>query len=161
MSNPTDRGRGQAMVEFALVFMILAWGLFAIIDFGRWVYSANSLNEIARESARQGAVAYRPADCNSLSRVACVQTLAKNRLVGVPIQLSEVTVVCQRNMPITGFPADENTTNCVDDFGNEQWLADDIVRVEINSRLVLVTPLMSQFMGPAPIHGEAKVTVAS
>lgn len=148
------RTRGQAMVEFALVFVIFAWGLFGMIDFSRWVYSTNSVNEVAREAARQGSVALRPADCNGLSRVACIQTLAKNRLVAVPINLADVQVVCQRLDSTGALPANEDTDNC-----GSTWRANDLVRVEINTNLPVVTPLLGQFMGTAPIHGEAKVTV--
>ena len=34
--------RGQALVEFALVLPIFAIMLFGIIDFGRYVFTANS-----------------------------------------------------------------------------------------------------------------------
>jgi Flp pilus assembly protein TadG len=150
-----DRTRGQAMVEFALVFIIFAWGIFAVIDFARYVYGNNSLNEVAREAARQGTVAYRPADCSgntSANRVTCIQTIAKNRLVGVPIALSDVQVVCQRP-GITGLPASKDTHNCTGG-----WQANDLVRVKITSNLNLVTPLMGQFLGSAPMSGEAQVT---
>lgn len=149
-----DRSIGQAMVEFALVFIMFAWGLFGVIDFSRFVYSTNSLNEIAREAARQGTVAIRPADCNGLSRVACIQTLARNRLIGVSINLADVQVVCQR-LPSTGdLPASKDTDNC-----GTTWEADDLVRVKITTNLSLVTPLIGQFIGTAPMSGEAQVTV--
>lgn len=149
-----DRSRGQAMVEFVLVFVIFAWGLFGLVDFSRWVYSTNSVNEIAREAARQGTVALRPADCNGLSRIECIQTLARNRLNGVAINLSDVQVVCQRLDNEGLLPASEDTDNC-----GATWRANDLVRVEINSNLMVVTPLVGQFLGSAPIHGEAQVTV--
>lgn len=149
-----DRARGQAMVEFALVFIIFAWGLFGIIDFSRYVFSANSLNEIAREAARQGTVALRPGDCNGLTRVVCIQTLARNRVTGVPIALADVQVVCQRTSKTNALPASKDTDNC-----GTTWQANDFVRVKITSHLQLVTPLMGQFIGTAPMTGEAQVTV--
>lgn len=148
------RSRGQAMVEFALVFMLFAWGMFGVIDFSRWVYSTNSVNEIAREAARQGTVALRPADCSGLNRTVCIQTLAKNRLIGVQISLADVQVVCQRLDSTGSLPVSPDTDNCGTD-----WRANDLVRVEINSNLKVTTPLLGQFMGTAPIHGEAEVTV--
>ena len=106
------RSRGQAMAELALVLPIFVLILFGVIDLSRFVYSNNSLSEVARESARQGSVAYRPADCNGLSRVVCIQTLAKNRLTAVAIDVGDVTVTCQRltktntfiNCPTIGEP---------------------------------------------------------
>lgn len=141
------------MVEFALVFVLFAWGIFGIIDFARFVYGNNSLNEVAREAARQGTVAIRPAECGGLARTVCIQTIAKNRLIGVPIALADVQVVCQRLDSTGALPLSEDTDNC-----GATWRPNDLVRVEINTNLSLVTPLMGQFLGTAPMHGEAQVT---
>src|SRR6266542_5065485 len=48
--------RGQAMVEFALVFPILMLLLVAVFDIGRGVFSYNSITNAAREGARLGVV---------------------------------------------------------------------------------------------------------
>ena len=148
-----ERTRGQAMVEFVLIFLIFAWGLFGMIDFARWVFGTNSLSEMAREAARQGTVALRPADCGGLTRVACIQTIAKNRLTGVPIELGDVQVVCQRAGSSGALPASKDTDNC-----GATWQANDLVRVKIASHLQLVTPLIGQFIGSAPMTGEVLVT---
>lgn len=50
------RSRGQALVEFALVVPIFFLILFAIIDFGRYVYYVQILNNAAREGARYAIV---------------------------------------------------------------------------------------------------------
>jgi hypothetical protein len=50
------RSRGQALVEFALVFPIFLLILFSIIDFGRYVYYVQILNNAAREGARYAIV---------------------------------------------------------------------------------------------------------
>lgn len=52
----TTRRRGQALVEFALVAPIFFLLLFAIIDFGRYVYYVQVLNNAAREGARYAIV---------------------------------------------------------------------------------------------------------
>ena len=49
-------GRGQAMVEFALVAPTFFLVLFSIIEFGRYVYTVQILNEAAREGARYAIV---------------------------------------------------------------------------------------------------------
>ena len=46
------RVRGQALVEFALVAPIFFLVMFSIIEFGRYVYTVQILNEAAREGAR-------------------------------------------------------------------------------------------------------------
>ena len=153
----SDLERGQAMVEFALVLIIFAEMLFGMIDFARYVSSTNNLNEVAREAARQGTVALRPADCNGLAMVDCVKTLTVNRLKGsgtwwvVP---TDVAVVCQRLGASGALPANKDTDNC-----GLTWRANDIVRVKVTSKMPLVTPLIAQFIKDAPMTGEAQVTV--
>jgi hypothetical protein len=44
--------RGQALAEFAIAAPIFLFMLFAIIDFGRYVYYVQILNNAAREGAR-------------------------------------------------------------------------------------------------------------
>ena len=88
--------RGQALVEFALVLPIFAIMLFGIIDFGRYVFTANSLNNGAREAARFASVVNRPPECAGLTRSACATTIAKSHAWGVPQNGVTVTVSCER-----------------------------------------------------------------
>ncbi len=48
--------RGQALVEFAFVFPIIALLAFAFVDVGRAVFGYNTLTNAAREAARVAAV---------------------------------------------------------------------------------------------------------
>jgi Flp pilus assembly protein TadG len=50
------RSRGQAIAEFAIAAPIFFLMLFAIIDFGRYVYYVQVLNNAAREGARYAIV---------------------------------------------------------------------------------------------------------
>jgi Flp pilus assembly protein TadG len=52
-----SRNSGQALVETALILLILFFLMFAIIEFGRYLYLQNSVTNAAREGARAGAVA--------------------------------------------------------------------------------------------------------
>lgn len=149
MRKMRGRSRGQALVEFALVVPLFLLMLFAIVDFSRYVYSNNSLNEVAREAARQGTVALRPALCNGLTRTICVQTLVKSRVTAVAIKLSDVTVSCQRLNSSGALIACPAT-----------WQANDLVTVTIQTNLGLITPLIGQFVGQAPMTGVAKVTAS-
>ena len=55
------RGRGQALVEFALVIPIFLLLLVAIFDLGRAVFAYNTLTNAAREGARMAIVnQYKP-----------------------------------------------------------------------------------------------------
>src|SRR5256885_7822484 len=51
-SRGAKRNRGQAMVEFAVVIPIFLLMLIALFDFGRAVFSYNTLTNAAREGAR-------------------------------------------------------------------------------------------------------------
>jgi Flp pilus assembly protein TadG len=50
------RSRGQALAEFALVAPIFFLLLFSIIEFGRYVYTVQIINNAAREGARYAIV---------------------------------------------------------------------------------------------------------
>jgi len=77
--------RGQALVEFALVAPFFFFMLFAIIDFGRYVYYVQILNNAAREGARyaivNGDASFTPVGPNPDN--AQVEAVVKNYAVGV------------------------------------------------------------------------------
>jgi Flp pilus assembly protein TadG len=50
------RSRGQALAEFAIVAPVFFLLIFAILDFGRYVYYVQVLNNAAREGARYAIV---------------------------------------------------------------------------------------------------------
>ncbi len=50
------RSKGQALVEFAFIFPIIAVLAFAFIDIGRAVFTQNTLGNAAREASRVAAV---------------------------------------------------------------------------------------------------------
>ncbi|MGC9523163.1 MAG: TadE/TadG family type IV pilus assembly protein [Anaerolineae bacterium] len=63
-NQPSERrGRGQTLVEFALLLPLLLLLLFGIIDFGIAVFRYNTVANVGREVARRGVV--RP-DCDEL-----------------------------------------------------------------------------------------------
>jgi Flp pilus assembly protein TadG len=50
------RGRGQALVEFALVLPLVMLLIFGAVDFGRAIYAYNSMAEAARQANRTAIV---------------------------------------------------------------------------------------------------------
>jgi hypothetical protein len=62
-------GRGQALVEFALVFPIFVLLLMSIITFGLYVFYNQQLQNAAREGARFAAVHTSTAQCPTVSRI--------------------------------------------------------------------------------------------
>jgi hypothetical protein len=151
-----SRTRGQALVEFALVIPLFLLVLFGIIDMARFVWNSNSLNETAREAARQGTVARRPVDCLGLGRVACVQVLVQHRITGVAVATGDIAVVCYRipnngSLPSDGAQADTCGT---------EWQGGDLVRVQISTPFTTVTPFIDQFLGPTVGGTATWVTVS-
>jgi hypothetical protein len=61
--------RGQALVEFALVFPIFAMILFGIISLGLWVFYQQQLSNAAREAARYAAIHSSSAQCPTVSHL--------------------------------------------------------------------------------------------
>jgi len=51
-----DRGRGQALVEFALIVPVFVLVLVGLLDLGRGVYAFNTISNASREAVRVGIV---------------------------------------------------------------------------------------------------------
>ena len=145
------RFRGQGLVEFALVLPIFAILLFGIIDFGRYVYTANAINNGTREGARSGSVAIRPTPlCDGLGREDCVKAVVRDRTWGVPANMLTTTVTCERVEPNDSSPNAVPVSQC---------RTNDLLRVHTQATFTLVTPLIAQWLGGQVIQGEALVTV--
>ena len=145
------RARGQSMVEFALVLPIFAILLFGIIDFGRYVFTANALNNGAREAARFASVSVFPAECSGLTRNACATTIAQSHAWGVPGSSVNVTVTCE------GFDPDGTVQSPAPAVAD--CTTGDLLRVRTQTTFTLVTPLIAQWLGDQIIRGDARVAV--
>ena len=88
-------GRGQALAEFALIAPVFLLVTFAIIEFGWYVYSVQTLNEAAREGARYAIVHGSTSLCPSGPMPggaqnwcdptgAKVEAVVRNAAVGIP-----------------------------------------------------------------------------
>ena len=68
------RTRGQALVEFALVFPLFLMVLFSVISFGLYIFYNQQLANAAREAARYAAVHSSTAQCPTVSRLDPIPT---------------------------------------------------------------------------------------
>ena len=59
---------GSVILETALMITVLLILMFGMVDFGRVMYTSNSLISAAREGARSGAVLPSPVDVPTRSR---------------------------------------------------------------------------------------------
>jgi Flp pilus assembly protein TadG len=144
-----DRERGQALAEFALVLPMFALLLFALIDMSRFVFTANAINNGAREAARFATVSVRPASCTGLTRAACAQLVAQTNTWGVPASSLTVAVACERIAP-NGTRSSIAVTSC---------RTNDLLVITSQTEFTLVTPLIAQLLGDQTITGESRVTV--
>ena len=72
--------RAAAMVEFAIVLPIILLVSFAIVDFGRALYTVNNLTSAVREGARLASVQISPDPTTTASKSA-VTTAVKNYVI--------------------------------------------------------------------------------
>ena len=146
-----SRSRGQALAEFALIVPVLVLGIFSIIDFGRFVYTQNLLNDASREGARAVSVKYLPAECGTQARALCAETVSRNRLIGV-IGSGTVTVTCTRISLLDNSMSTIPAGNCT---------VRDLFKVTVTNNFALVTPVIAQFLGTQALRGETQVTIQS
>ena len=121
----TSRGErsGQALVEFAIAFLVFVFIVFGLIDLGRVVYAHNALAEAAREGARYGSVQAR-----SANDLAGIESFTVDHVVGI----GDVTATAQ--CVKTGT----STTDCSQN---------DRIEVTAQASVGMLTPLVAQLMG--------------
>ena len=122
------RGRGQALVEFALVFPLLMLLVFALIDLGRVVYAHNTIAEAAREAARWGSVQARSA--NDIEGIEDHAVEYATGVIGATatatcVRVGDVVLKCSQN---------------------------DTLEVEVETDMQLITPFVAQLMNAAGLN---------
>ena len=110
MSNPkprrfrrrSDRGRGQAMVEFAFVFPIFVVVVASIVYFGLMLFDKMTVINAAREAARAAAIV---SDRTTIPVTAPQTAQSVAAQGGISVATSNVTVAC---VAIKSLPASCN-----------------------------------------------------
>jgi Flp pilus assembly protein TadG len=147
------RQRGQALVEFALVFPIIALVLFGMVDLSRAVFAYNTASNIARSAARVAIVNQDPTvttlTCDTtdpgVSAAGCAQAAGNS----LGTQASDVTVVYHS-------PADtasDTTTDCA------PLAIGCLAVVTVHYQFTPITPIIAQLIGPISITSTTKVPV--
>jgi Flp pilus assembly protein TadG len=141
-----SRGRGQALVEFALVIPIFMLLLFALLDFGRVVYAQQTIVQDAREGARAGLVAAldSPVTTSTYQKIrdaalkmAPGVTLANANITGATGGCAS-TVTDSISSGTCFFP---DGVNCTDSTNPPR------VVVKISVTVPLITPVISNLVG--------------
>jgi hypothetical protein len=143
-----QRARGQALVEFALVFPVFMILVFGLIDVGRFVLGTNSANEAAREAARANAVMSWTDFCpTDPDRESCIRRIVKAHFENGTVPP----------------PGGDWVYRCVDAGGAARGsLAacrnGDVLEVAFTDRTFrMLTPLIAQFAPNPVIVGRATV----
>jgi Flp pilus assembly protein TadG len=132
------RSRGQALVEFALVFPLFLLLLFGLVDLGRLAYINNAISEAAREGARWGTVQGRSISTTDRTNIA-----NKTRTFMAAVPNPTVTVTCE------------------DVFGTARSICtkDNILVVRVDTTVSMVTPIIGQLVGPRTLTAISRMVV--
>jgi hypothetical protein len=157
-SRGRGQGHGQALVEFAFIFPLIALIAFGFIDIGRAVFSYNTLTNAAREAARVAAVnqldpADPPWECHADRPVedpadphwtfrGCA--MSAGRTVGV--DGAEVTVAYAAPPGVTLECQLELNVGC-------------IVSITVVSDFVPITPVAGQLIGPISMSATSQMPI--
>jgi Flp pilus assembly protein TadG len=135
---PGPLSRGQALVEFSLVVIPFLVLMFALVDLGRLVYINTSIAEAAREGARWGSVQGRSLNATSRTVVGA-HTRSMTSAVPDPV----VTVTCE------------------DPFGNVRPTCSTgaVLVVQVDSSVGMLTPFLSQLIGPRTYSARSRMAV--
>ncbi len=132
------RSRGQALVEFALVFPLFILLLFGLVDLGRLAYINNAISEAAREGARWGTVQGRSVSAADRTNVA-----NKTRSLMAAVPNPTVTVTCE------------------DVFGvaRSTCTSGNILVVRVDTTVGMLTPVVGQLVGARTYTAIARMVV--
>ena len=119
-------GRGQTLVEFALMMPLFALLLFGLLDFGRVVWAQNTVSEAAREASRVGIVS----PSASSSKYDSIRSAAIQRGPGIGLTAGDVT-----------------GQSCADCFYPDGAASGGRVVVTVTKQIQLLTPIVAQVVG--------------
>lgn len=123
-----ERSRGQALVEFSLVFPLMLLLVFGLIDLGRLVYANNALSQAAREGARYGSVQAR-----SANSIAGIEAYTVSRVAGIGGVTARATCIRPGTVVLACAP-------------------NDTLEVRAQVTVGMITPVIGQLMSAAGLN---------
>ena len=153
------RSRGQALVEFAFVFPIIAVLAFAFIDIGRAAFQWNTLGSAARQAARVAVVnqidpASGPWSCLANKPVESV-TSPNWTFRGCGVSAGATIGVTPADITASYAPPPGTDLVCTTadmDIGC-------IVTIRITSRYVPITPVAGSLIGPITMTATSEMPI--
>lgn len=149
MSKPIvrSRKRGQALVEFALVFPLLLLMVFGIIDAGRLIYTYNTVANAARNGARVAIVNQSTSGTDT-----CDTTVATAYPVGCAISSGTGLGLTAADVSVA-YHDPTDTTACTG------FSIGCIAVVDVTGRFQPLTPVIGQLIGVVSLTSRAKIPV--
>jgi len=146
-----SKGRGQSLVELALILPVFILVLVGILDFGRAFYAYNAISNAAREGARYGTVHHENRDSDGFPPYDEPETIEEKAVAQVFILDQEQFRVRVR------FPDPTRIDDafCVANPYDPTCLNSDPgsgapIEVTVIYRFQPLTPLVSQLIGGGP-----------
>ncbi len=133
-----ERGRGQALVEFAIILPVFFLVVAGMFDLGLGVYSDLTLVNAAREGARLGVI-----DPGNTSAIESrVRAMAGN----LDASKLNVTIACER-------PSGSSFVAC----GAPMWQPGDATKVTVDYKYTVFFPAL--FGTEIPLSSESKIRI--
>jgi Flp pilus assembly protein TadG len=147
--------RGQALVEFALVFPILVLILLGIFEVGRAVFAFNTVGNAAREGARVAAVnqIQTSPDCVNNRPIVNVATphwsikrCAADKALSLGLTESDVTVAFNPPPGVTYTCSPTRRVGC-------------LATVTVRYTYRATTPIIGDILGPIALEGVSEMPI--
>ena len=152
------RSAGQALVEFAFIFPLIALILFGFIDVGRAVFTSNTLTNAARQAARVASV-------NQLDPVAGPWTCLSDHPVqdpanpgwtfrGCAVAAGATAGVQAGNVSVAYAAPPGSALECTLEVN-----VGCIVTITVTANYVPITPVAGQVIGPIAMSATSSMPV--
>ena len=133
-----ERGRGQALVEFAIILPVFFLVVAGMFDFGLGIYSDLTLVNAAREGARLGVI--------DPGNTSAIENRVREMAGNLDASKLAVTVACER-------PSGSSFTAC----SSPMWLPGDATKVTVDYKYSVFFPLL--FGSEIPLSSESKMRI--
>lgn len=146
-------GRGQALVEFALIVPIFLLLLFGLFDLGRAVYAWSTINNAAREAARDLIVDQTWVIEGGRPVFVHARDVALERSVALAVTDDQVTIDF-RDPDVLDSP-----DSCEDSSDPADVRLGCLAAVGIEYSFEPATPIIGQLIGSLTLQGESRFAV--
>ena len=133
-----ERGRGQALVEFAIVLPVFFLVVAGMFDLGLGIYSDLTLVNAAREGARRGVI--------DPGNTSAVETRVRAMSTNLDDSKLNVSVTCEREVSGTFVPC-----------SGQQWLPGDATHVKVDYKHSVFFPVL--FGTEIPLSSESRMRI--